>query len=329
MQRNYTIACDVEGTLIDRNGNLDVRVLPLFEKADLDRTRFIFATGGSARVARFALDEINKNLERPIKAYISANCGSQIYSPDGRLIQNKTIAPHDVLNIAKSMRKVDSESLIFYVVGNKYYLENQDDVFIENQIRATKNSFIIYKLKKEERQKGEASGVEFLSCPKQFRLADISQLQQEAQDGINAIYIVPTCYTTTRKDQIAESVKTAARDYPNYDGRMLSVFAASKEEALSEILNIEYNNPKYVDDISQVVFLGDGINDLELLSMCNLSVARGERARERAKRTAKFRINDLEQFATNLYEKGKYDRIIYGEERELDIVANSSEMCQN
>ena len=69
MQRNYTIACDVEGTLIDRNGNLDVRVLPLFEKADLDRTRFIFATGGSARVAQFALDEINKNSTKEKQPY--------------------------------------------------------------------------------------------------------------------------------------------------------------------------------------------------------------------------------------------------------------------
>ena len=306
MSKNYTIACDVDGTLINENGELDINVLPLFQKCDPSKTTFIFTTGGSEKSAKNALVEINKNLDTPIKAYISANCGSQIFSPEGKLIRNFTIKTTDIYKINKALQGIDPQSMIMYVSDSNYYIQNQDEAFYG---RGLKNSLLLYIFKHKEHKKGQASGVTFLSCPS---LDTFSKVQDFNKDNaINAIYVAPTCLKKDQKELLKNKLIFFANDYASYDGRLLTIFAKSKKQAIEEILSIEKNNPAYVNDIKEVIYLGDGTNDIELLKECNLSIARGENAKESAKKSAKLHLINLEQFATDLYEKGIFDEIIF------------------
>ena len=309
-RKKHVIACDIDGTLMNKNGKLDSDVLDLFKKHDPANTKSILTTGGSYKSALFALQEINKHLVQPIKPYITTSCGSQIYSPEGELIKDYCFKSDDIYNFNQTLKENDKYSMIMYVSDNKYFIQNQDKIFDENKVRGLINALLLYVFKRKEAKKGDASGVNFLSCNDLDTIEKVQNFIK--QNGIHAIYVAPTSLSSEQKSALKKGLKSVANKYATYDGMILTIFARSKKDAIKDILEIEKDNPEYVNNLQEVVYLGDGVNDVELLNECNLSVARGEKAKESAKKVAKLSLTNLSEFATKLF-KGKYDEQIYGE----------------
>lgn len=314
MQRNYTIALDIDGTLIDKNGKLDPRVLGIFKNADLSKTKFILTTGGTIKSARFALSQINKalnlNENNQIKAYMCTNCGAEIFNPDGKLVYSTALSLAQSYALINTVRLKDKGSVIVYVANDVYYIEDQSDLKLSNQARFIKNDFLMWMYKKKEgkAKKGDA-GLDFGQTKKLNYFKDIKTFVKE-NGKISSIMVAPTCSSKDKKQAIYQSLKENAGDLSVYSGFAIAIPASTKKRAIEFVLKSEIMNTEYVNNIKQVVYLGDGTNDIEMLQTANVSVARGEKAKEKAKAVAKFKLNSLEQFSKNLY-SGRYDFQIY------------------
>ena len=316
---NKTLAFDIDGTIIGKDGKIDSKVMALFNKADLNHTTFIFLTGGTSLSALKTLKLINDNLNNPtgktIKAYYAADCGSKIVSPEGSVIKNETLSTDEVDNIIKAVRDTDKGSAVIYAARNCYFIEKQEQLR-KASLRYIKNALLLFLYKRSENKKGNM-GITINTCDYIKSKSDIERFI--ADNGkISSIFIAPTSGDKNIKKQVVSAVKAAAGKHPLYDGTLACVAADSKLNALKTILEIEKSNPNStcVENVEEVVYFGDGTNDIELLEACNLSIARGAKLKDRVAKAATMQLDDCTEFASDLY-SGEYDNVIEGNQRSL------------
>ena len=142
-----TLAFDIDGTIVDKKGNIDPNVMALFNKADLNDTSFIFLSGNTMANIQQTLKAINKQLSNPtgkeIKPYLVAGCGAQILSPENKIIKHSTISAEKASRIAIFARHFDKGAIMIYSAGNTYFVENQDHVKRYSYARFIKNAILI------------------------------------------------------------------------------------------------------------------------------------------------------------------------------------------
>lgn len=322
MAKNYTIALDIDGTLIDKKGKLDKRVFGIFKNSDIKNVRFILVTGGTVTNARNALKEINTALEleghRKISAWMCVNCGAEIYSPQGRLMDSVVLDNSQILTITNAVRSKDKNSIIAYSTRcGKHYVEDGKAHLNFDLPRVIKNKVLMRMFMRKEsvNAKGNA-GVYFDTTKK---IASEQQLERFKKwgGGIFAVYVIPTCSTKEMKDGVFDVVRAAAGKLPVYKGEIITVSASTKRKAIEKVIEYEKDNPCFADNITQVVYIGDNANDVEMLRTARLSIARGEQAKQEAKEAAKLCLNDLDKFSKDLYEDCAYDGVIYGTESQV------------
>ena len=320
MQKNYTIALDVDGTLIDKSGKLDPQVLGIFKNADLSKTKFILTTGGTIKSAKFALSEINRALslegKHKIKAYMCTNCGAEIFNPAGELVYETALTLGQSYAFINTVKSKDSSSVIVYVANDVYYIEDQSDLKKTDVARFIKNDFLMWMYKKKEGKatKGEA-GLDFGQTKKLNYFEDVKTFVKE-NGKISSIMVAPTCSSKDKKQALYQSLQENAGELSVYSGFAIAIPASTKKRAIEFVLKSEKDNPAYVNNIEQVVYLGDGTNDIEMLQTANISVARGEKAKDKAKAAAKFSLNSLDEFSEKLY-SGSYDCQIYQNQQQF------------
>lgn len=286
MQKKLTLAFDVEGTLLDKTGKLDLDVIDIFKKADKRQTTFILLTGGSLSVAQDALRQINEAIGGvPIKAWIGANGGGLIYSPDGKNVKNEHFAESDIEDALLYARAVDKNCIAMYATEKGNFVDCPDSIA---------NKVAMYFFKKHDAKKGSAG----------MKLQDIDIASfKNIDDLINEIGNINEMYFfTLSKDKKAEIHSKLAMlfgdNYSTYSEKYISAPAMNKWFALKEIQKLDANLPQ---DVRDIIYFGDGENDIACLKWCNLSVARGEQATTIAKNSAKRRLNNLSAFADEIY----------------------------
>lgn len=286
MQKKLTMAFDVEGTLLDKTGKLDLDVIDIFKKADKRQTTFILLTGGSLSVAQDALRQINERIGgAPIKAWIGANGGGLIYSPDGQKVKNEYFSESDIDNALSYARALDKKCIAMYATEKGNFVDCPDSIA---------NKVAMYFFKKHDAKKGSAG----------MKLQDIDISSFKSIDdltdeigNINEMY-----FFTLSKDKKAEihsKLSLAFNDECSiYCDKYISIPAMNKWFALKEIQKLDENLPQ---DVRDIIYFGDGENDVACLKWCNLSVARGEQATITAKNSAKRQLNNLSAFADEIY----------------------------
>jgi len=311
-----TLAFDVDGTIVDKKGNIDPGVMALFNKADLNDTSFIFLSGNTLSNIEQTVKHINAQLNNPtgqkITPYMVANCGAQVVSPQGKMLRHVTIPNNKARTIVMMSRYYDRGAIFIYSAGNTYYVENQDHIKEHSYPRFIKNAVLIRQYKKRELEKGDM-GIDIKETKRLNTLQDFVDFTAQ-NGGINSIYVACTSGDEVVHRSVANAMLTTAEGLPMYDGISKKCIPAdSKMHALSYILNLEKDNDKYVDDVSEVVYFGDGTNDIQLLRACNLSVARGKKLPKYIKKQATYALDDCTEFAKDLYD-GVYDHTIKNDE---------------
>ncbi len=310
-----TLAFDIEGTLLDKEGKLYPQVLDIFRKADLSKTNFIFITGANYRIALNTVKQINDNLSMEIKPWIVANCGAQIYDCDNHLLVNKSLEKETVKNIVDTAIKADNKSIFMYATKDENFIESQVNGFAsknENADKNAKDSTLINKInvnniavgvfKRHDEKKGACSmNLKEIQGVRSGR--NIDDVLTEIGD-VNQLYVI-SLNKNKRKSIIDNLQALLGQDGTVYPGKYIEIPASTKFKALQWIVENGKDMPKSVED---VVYFGEGLNDVECLQKCKVSVARGENAVEEAKKVAKFRLDDLSIFADNLY-KGEYSKL--------------------
>lgn len=311
MDKNLTLAFDVEGTLLDKKGKLDPDVLPIFEKADLSNTNFIFLTGGNIAVVDYAIEQI-KNAVPEFKSsrfWVAANGGSQIRGPSG-ISKIKTFNVTRLGSFVINARANDNDCFVIYATENGNFIDIPNTKFANI-------AFWFYN--KKDRSKGDAAlNLQPIEGLRRGRyLKDI-----EAEIGPIQQLFVKSLNKDTQAKVYYALKKEARSEFSVYNGRQIAVPARNKFTALQSILDAAHSVPSCTmpTKAEDVIYFGDDENDVECLKKCCISVARGEQASNIAKITAKFKINNLAEFAENLY-SGKYDDLL--PDYSIDTIAST------
>jgi len=282
---------DIDETLINKKGELDPAVYDIFTKADLDRTQFILMTGNSADTANDCVAKINAILPegKTIKPWISTSCGSIIINPNGEVVKQSNLEKTFMKGVSYLAEREDPKSIIMLRSGNKNYIDKQKSLSI--------NGILMYLYKYKEAKKGTA-GLQFTDIDKSKR--DYIINSQEVQN----MFVVSL--SKKHKAKIDKEIQRFASQYyapnhiqyPVYPGFATQTPAMSKENALQLILKFD---PTLCDDITDVIYFGDGTNDVECLKQCKYSIARGENAKPAAIQAAKYHYTNLSTVAEALY----------------------------
>ncbi len=301
----YTLAFDVEGTLLDKKGNLDPDVVDIFNKAEKSKTNFVFLTGNNYRVAQCVLARINEISEGyRVESWVAANGGSTIYAPNGLLVReySKTLPTEKLQSIIDTARAIDPKCIFMYSNVEENYIEKQNKKDLYNYT-------MLEAFKRNDKKKGDISldlkEIEGVKSGRKLDeiLAEIGEINQFFISSLNK----------DKQAQIYNALNEKFEgEYSVYlDGKYIAIPAQNKLQALQKIVELDHfrSRPVLPTDYREIVYFGDGVNDVECLKNCNVSVARGKYADELAKKSSTFKITNLTNFADSLY-NGAYDELI-------------------
>lgn len=253
---NY--AFDLDGTLIDGKGNLKDGVLELFKNiiTKVDNPKVAICTGNSVQVALNALDKIKDGLKEKynlgfngVRVAVSG-FGGGVVIDDGNVINNKGIMATKFHEIRELVNIIDKDAYIFLNTKNGVYfvcdkpsfkLQLMEQLLKLREKISPKLDIQLHEIDKYEYYK--------LIENKKVRSLGILSLNKGMN---NAIF------------------KLLSKDLKNLtvcrDDRHIEIFNGSKTESLRMVFG---------NDLSNVVYIGDGLNDMKAMRSCGLSFALG------------------------------------------------------
>lgn len=256
-------------------------------------------TGNSVNNAFNCIDQINAILpsDKPITPWISTSCGSTIINPEREIINEVNLPRDYIFEIIAKAEEIDPKVVFMYRSGDTNYIEKQNTL--------SKGGILLYIYRYKESRKGSA-GVKLTNIAKSSRNFLIRH------NNIQNLYIV-TANEKIKETLDKELIKVAKKYSKNhntninvYPGFVTQTPARSKTEALKLILDM---NPNMCPDVSDVIYFGDGNNDVECLTLCKYSFARGPEANTASVNAAKYRYDNLSSVADALYsDKTKFEK---------------------
>lgn len=287
-----TLAFDIEGTLLDKKGKLFPQVLDIFRKADFSKTNFALLTGGNYKVALETIKQINENLEKDeFRPWVAVNGGAQIYNPNGELVVDKSLSAETLDKAITTAKGIDENAIFMYATTEDNFVESQKTLF---------NNTAMAFYKRKDAKKG-CSGLSLIDVEGTNSGRKVEEILDEI-GSVKGLYVV-SLSGEKRAKVFNELSKSLDGEASVFGGKYMAVNPSTKLDALRYILANGRSMPKNIED---VVYFGDGLNDVECLSTCNISVARGKDACAEAVAAAKFSIDDLSNFADALY-SGAYN----------------------
>ena len=180
-----------------------------------------------------------------------------------------------------------------YATVNGNYVEKQNGTF---------NNIAMTVFKRKDSKKG-CSAMALKDIEGTISGREISEVLDEL-GAVKELYVV-SLKRSKRSAMLPELAKALESEATVFGGKYMAIPASTKIEALDFIIKRGRSMPKSIED---VVYFGDGLNDVDCLKTCNISVARGEKACEEAKEVAKFSLDNLSSFADALY-NGSYNNM--------------------
>ena len=250
-------AFDMDGTLVDSKGRILEGVVDNFQAIlrDVPDAKISIVTASTPNIINVFVDNVNKEfrergIEFKFKPYIASCLGARIEDPDGKLLFNKTLKPSLVKDIANRINIVEENKFLLYVVKDSNYY-NLD-------VLNSKEKVLMPILKIKQAQKGYAKFEAFAS--------NTDELEKIVNNNeILGLYILGLSSDSVK--EIHNALKTIDLQGSYVDkGSVVKVTNSNKLNAIKFI---------YGDDLSKVVYIGDGRNDIEALKACGNSIAVG------------------------------------------------------
>ena len=96
-----TIAMDIDGTILNKNSQIDANVRVFFEDERVRKSNLMFLTGNSYKIAKALTEEMVKNFPKykNKKYYIATNNGASIYNKEGEVIHTSPMCKKNIVKI--------------------------------------------------------------------------------------------------------------------------------------------------------------------------------------------------------------------------------------
>lgn len=288
-----TIAMDIDGTILNKNNEIDANVLDFFADERVCNSNLIFLTGNSYKIANALMQQLVEKFPKykDKKYYVGTNNGACIYNMDGELVHSSPMNKKDIKKIVKIIQKkyMPCDVLLSTLDDNIVSLPKNEDR--ANELKLAKS----YQVSK---------GVMGLN---------ITLLNEKTSKFIKKIGEVYSINILTNN---VEEVMADLREFFDdrhlvyYDPRpqIIQVSLSNKWQGLCDILNYEQkinSTSHYEKSAEEVVFIGDGMNDVICMKNCKLSYARGEKLLDEVKNSAKKSLVKLSDALDEIFKVRK------------------------
>lgn len=253
------LAFDIDGTLVDGEKNIQPGVLSLFKDERIKNCVVLFLTGNTiTTVNRVKADlSVLVNNKNTVNSYFTTLCGSIIYDKHNNIVLERFLCRKRLKFLLEEAIKIDPDCLFMFMNKNQ-------QVF--NHITKPK----IRKILEEK--------LDFVNM-------DRNEMKFDDEDFITLLPKLPRIYLTNifsakHANEIYEALAPFAQDagyhiYCEPFKGMIQISANSKLRAL-KYMTAKLKHDKVFDgNLSDVIYFGDGANDIECLKACGFSVARG------------------------------------------------------
>ncbi len=281
-----TFAFDIDGTLLKKNGEIDSDVFPMLEHENLAKNNLIFATGNNKKLIDAFLHKAKQQFGnlKSMRVYCATINGSVIYAPNGEMIYDAQMDKDLLISSIKQIYDQDKDAIILYTTTSSYIVSHPKD---------EKRQKIIDFVIDNESKKG------MLGVPIECVRKTDEEIIKNA-DGIYgmAIYSSSRALLYDKLKKIYADTNYAIYEDNHYD--ICLVGTGTKWNALLKIVKLEKDNKNFAKQAEDIIYFGDGFNDVECLKNCKLSFARGRNLDERIVKSSKKYVDDLTEVAEKL-----------------------------
>ena len=237
MSRIKLIMSDIDGTILDKNHQLDshlIELMPLLKQYDIP---FVLASARSP----LGIAPISKELgitDCPIACYNGA-----LISLGDKILSQHTIDKKELLLLHDFLKK-EFPTVSINVYSGKDWLVNTIDEWVEIEAQITRES------------------------PKVTSLAD---LLQEEKNLIHKLLLIDNAATIQKLKETLATMDFPQTDFYLSKDNYLEVThnQVSKKQALLELANY------YQLSLSEIMTIGDNYNDIPMIETAGLGVAMG------------------------------------------------------
>ncbi|WP_067514634.1 Cof-type HAD-IIB family hydrolase [Endozoicomonas ascidiicola] len=229
------VVSDLDGTLLNKNHELSPRTREVIQTLSQQGIKFIFATG------RHYQDVERIRAQLGVDMYLITSNGARVHNPQGEMIIQHDIRPELVPSLL-DLRKPHAASTHTNVYqGEQWLLEVELD-----ELKAFhKESGFTYQVTDFDRMSSHNVQKIFFIAPSQSALLPISEKATELfGDQLSMAYSLPECFE-------------------------IMASGVHKGSALSEVLKLKGF------ELKDAIAFGDGMNDLEMLSLVGKGVVMG------------------------------------------------------
>ena len=269
---HYTF--DLDGTLIDGKGELKDGVVEMFDEilANVKEPVFTIASGARINQVETAMNKINARLKNGQARYnVVANSGSIIRTTSGKMTIN-ALTGRDCSAACNVVSTISPNSIIIYRTMLYDYVE-----YPKNSTQKALHTILL--------NVGEKFGIEAQEVDEK----DIVKLAR----GNEVMNILVICLNPKEKKQIFEALQNrfGIGEISISDGTAIDISTYGKKLALVKRFGAE--------TVKKMVYVGDGNNDIEMLSSARHSFGVGKKLKVVSE--AVYAITNYKQITDNLF----------------------------
>lgn len=288
-------AFDLDGTLVDKKGKLVNGVVELFNNTIKQNMypKFLICTGNDVGAVKETVNEINNELktkynQEPIKFAISACAGAVIIDEDGKQIRETSLSYDDFNNIFEKTKSIDPKAIVLFRDDKNLYYTAPKSLSKENLKILTLK--IITKLKPI----GD------------FKVVALDASKRDALLKANKIRSLEILTLSSEKNKIITgALSKEFKDLTVSPGFTIQVSDGSKLDSIREVFG---------DNLEEVMYMGDGYNDIIPMKSCKISFAVGKKSKV------------LQSATIALQEFGDVNKVLF---EQVDYSEKSKQVIEN
>ena len=266
-------AFDLDGTLVNGNGEVCKGVTYFFFSllSNIKNPNITICTGNNKGATDEIVDAINRKLkenydisdENLLKPEIITFGGAQIFDKDGNLIKSSPLTKDNFLQIEKIVRAIDKKAILF---------ANTESGLIYRQPKLISTKNIIVNLIK--------SLTPVIGLGK-HKISQVSQEEFMSKLDKGEIFSLEILSVNSKlKKEIFNNLNNIIKDLDFSRGATIEVCNGKKVKAISHNTQLE-----------NIMFVGDGYNDISCLKGCGISFALGKKLE--VLNSAKYAVDDF------------------------------------
>lgn len=281
---NNLLAFDVDGTLSDVYSNIQPGIKPVFWDNRILKSNIIFATGNTIttiKTMRQNLLKLNPKLNKNF-TYSACLGGSIIYDKQDNIVFQKFLCRKKLVKYLDKCIKIDPGCFFMFMLEDRQVFAHTT-----NEIK----SYIISKFGKMNMDENEIS----------FNDEEYHTLLKKLP-RIYSVNIFSYNHYLDFYNELSPEVKAAKYfAYIDYRWNMVQIASGNKLNAVKYMAKKLKEENLFNKNAKDMVYFGDGENDIPCLKMCNFSIARGSDLPQKVVDAATVYTEDVTPYLNQIF----------------------------